>query len=751
MSFKLLAIRPLDGCNPKFLKNLEENRIYQFYNDYEFQVEKFKKNDKFDKGNYSPISKIVYKASTPYNFFDTNEMDINISAIVGKNGSGKSSLVELLYVAFYNLALKKELIKKEEKLDNGIVENDLSKLTNNCKKTHDIFSKYISDDLKIGDAENQNINDKDFINRINDFNDLNYTLERIQKSLNKNDEVEEINVELIYQTNNEIFIVKFFDGTISWVNSIIIENKECYFFGKNFRNVKKDSVEKLFYNIVVNYSLYGLNTEELGDWLKLLFHKNDGYQTPIVLNPMRTKGNFDINRETDLSKSRFLSNLIINENLLQVTSENVISKIETKIKSKLIDFLDVGIFEEYLQRFTIKIAPGHIDLLIKEVFNVPDLNYKNNKINAFVFSYLIDKVENIVNTYDVYKGKNKLVFTTDNKIDWNSFVLQIIEFYYNDDSHIVTKVKQALHFLIFNNLKDSYEDKFFKLYKDDIDYSNNPFTIDFKDDVSPTIKKRKSSIKTFWKRVKKNADSIICFLPPSIFMIDYKFTNGSYFSELSSGEKQNLYSINSILYHLINLNSAHSNKSDKKYKYLNIILDEIELYAHPEMQKKYIQLLLENIDKLKEELKKIKGLNFLFITHSPFILSDIPKQNILFLDNGKPQDYKRMNTFGANITDLLSDSFFINDGLMGDFARGKIENTIKWINLEKHKKDSKLLDPYVFNIKEFDLHKQIIELIDEPVLRMKLAEMLDELKEDNGFQKELALKEIEYLKTKYKL
>jgi hypothetical protein len=32
MSFKLLAIRPLDGCNPKFLKNLEENRIYQFYN-----------------------------------------------------------------------------------------------------------------------------------------------------------------------------------------------------------------------------------------------------------------------------------------------------------------------------------------------------------------------------------------------------------------------------------------------------------------------------------------------------------------------------------------------------------------------------------------------------------------------------------------------------------------------------------------------------------------------------------------------
>jgi hypothetical protein len=36
MSFKLLAIRPLKGCSPRFLKNLEEDRIYKFYNDYSF-------------------------------------------------------------------------------------------------------------------------------------------------------------------------------------------------------------------------------------------------------------------------------------------------------------------------------------------------------------------------------------------------------------------------------------------------------------------------------------------------------------------------------------------------------------------------------------------------------------------------------------------------------------------------------------------------------------------------------------------
>ena len=33
MSFKLLAIRPLNGCNKKFLKNLIPNQIYKFYNE----------------------------------------------------------------------------------------------------------------------------------------------------------------------------------------------------------------------------------------------------------------------------------------------------------------------------------------------------------------------------------------------------------------------------------------------------------------------------------------------------------------------------------------------------------------------------------------------------------------------------------------------------------------------------------------------------------------------------------------------
>lgn len=36
MSIKLLAIRPLDGCDENLLKNLKKNCIYRFYNEYDF-------------------------------------------------------------------------------------------------------------------------------------------------------------------------------------------------------------------------------------------------------------------------------------------------------------------------------------------------------------------------------------------------------------------------------------------------------------------------------------------------------------------------------------------------------------------------------------------------------------------------------------------------------------------------------------------------------------------------------------------
>ena len=100
----------------------------------------------------------------------------------------------------------------------------------------------------------------------------------------------------------------------------------------------------------------------------------------------------------------------------------------------------------------------------------------------------------------------------------------------------------------------------------------------------------------------------------------------------------------------------------------------------------------------------------------------MPNNNVIYLrsEDGvvKVLEHKeRKPTFAANITDLLADSFFIENGLIGDFAQHKIENVISWLN-----GDSK---------EDAGRYRQIIEIIDEPIVRRKLAEMYDVKMSDN--------------------
>ena len=52
---------------------------------------------------------------------------------------------------------------------------------------------------------------------------------------------------------------------------------------------------------------------------------------------------------------------------------------------------------------------------------------------------------------------------------------------------------------------------------------------------------------------------------------------------------------------------------------------------------------------------------------------------------------------------------------------------------------------------QYEFHKKIISIIDEHVLKLKLAEMLEELKGDKNIQEELIDKEIEYLQNKKRM
>jgi AAA15 family ATPase/GTPase len=98
--FKLLAIVPLHNCNKGLIKSLEAGQVYQFYKNYEILLS-------------SDKTKILSAKKTPdivpEDFFDLeNGIRLNISAVVGENGSGKSSLFEVMYYLIYQRNFNKE-------------------------------------------------------------------------------------------------------------------------------------------------------------------------------------------------------------------------------------------------------------------------------------------------------------------------------------------------------------------------------------------------------------------------------------------------------------------------------------------------------------------------------------------------------------------------------------------------------------------------------------------------------------------
>lgn len=229
--------------------------------------------------------------------------------------------------------------------------------------------------------------------------------------------------------------------------------------------------------------------------------------------------------------------------------------------------------------------------------------------------------------------------------------------------------------------------------------------------------------------------SNIAFLPPPIFDIDILFNeNQGKLSDLSSGEKQIIYSIQGVLYHLINISSKNSfrSKINNSYQYINIIFDEIELYFHPDMQRKFISSLIIAIK--ETYLQGIEGINILFITHSPFILSDIPKQNVLFLEvdkaskQARPTIYEGYNTFGANIHEMLTNGFFLGS-TKGEFVLSTIKDFLDYYNeIIKVKKQSEYYSKTKENyINKRDSYLCLISLIGEEYIRKILENHLNEL------------------------
>ncbi|BAU55649.1 AAA family ATPase [Mucilaginibacter gotjawali] len=668
---KIIAIKPCTGCHKDYLRVLKKDHLYYLCNDYVI-------DEKTDAITYTPsISENLFTQVA-----DEEKIKVSISAIAGQNGSGKSSLIELLFMAVNNLA--------------------------------------------------------------------------IDKGLNKDLEpVRQINVEL-FCLIGFYYKIRIFNQKIS-----VFKYKDDFTLR---RTTEKDfKLDDFFFTIAINYSLYAHNLSDIRtgqkDWLSGLFHKNDAYQTPLVINPKRDKGIIDINSENSLVKIRLIATLLRQNNdpefsFRRTTDNLVATKLQLRVnrgksKHSLYDIPDPN---RKNRRLDIKLAdlPNVIkdkEDIMNRINKKYPFNYKGNKtgVESAATDYLIGKMVSIAVTYDEYKVENYYSIEEGcfdlSKID--KYISQLLD----DPSHIVFKFRQTLNFMRYPNLK--WEAANLGL-----------------NDLSARLNKIISEEKDIKLRIED-------LVPPPIFFMDILLAPIAdtdkilpdeeliEFRTLSSGEKQMVYSISSVLYHLINLDSVRKKdeSSKAKYKFVNIILEEVELYFHPEMQRCFIRNLLDSIRNVR--LKTIKGINICFVTHSPFILSDIPDANVMFLkviDQVSIQVNREEKTFGANIHDLLADGFFMENGFCGAYAVRKITETINF--LEYHQTQKELRDddrlresavdkalPQVlltraererkqqqmneleklFTENDKMEHQKLIKSIGEPVLSIKLLEMYDQV------------------------
>lgn len=169
------------------------------------------------------------------------------------------------------------------------------------------------------------------------------------------------------------------------------------------------------------------------------------------------------------------------------------------------------------------------------------------------------------------------------------------------------------------------------------------------------------------------------------FIIDYSPSlNDTFwkeFSDLFDGycqTKLNWLGISSGHQAYLNLfSSIYTELKHSRSDNVLLCIDEGDLYLHPKWQQEFF-------DKLINVLPKIcnNQIQLILTSHSPFLVSDLPKNNITVLDQSSEQHSfdgieLKSNTFGANLYDLYGDAFFLGDSKVSTFAYSKIRRLIE--------------------------------------------------------------------------
>jgi len=531
------------------------------------------------------------------NFFGKN---INVTAIVGENGSGKSSLIDFIF----------DKLKCSEK---------------DLERDYSFLCCYYSKEENLLYIHTTKLNDKQIVNNVKK---LSYEITHYVEGFS-------------FKTNGD---------------SKFIENMKSSFYYNYNNNFDIDnSIHKLYEKNEYHMICYEVNKSDNIVSLDKEDEKLTRYMLELLIdNRLKDVG---INDKFFIPETLWidvkLPDIILEDN--EFNDRYLKIKEELSLEEKII--LDNLLYLKYL------LDKIHLPFLKEECDRWKKQFKDRDILNKNTFIHISDTL-----------GFDYLYNNTDKRINYEKE--EIVEKNRGNDTYLINLNEIKNIFFLF-----SYLSRLKKFIKND--GSDDKYRIEFKEKIDAK----------FLKDL------------PSYFKFEFKEKNDRKLSDLSSGERNLLRLVFSI--------ENTINRQKNITNTFNIFLDEIENTYHPNWQKKILNYLVEFFNVFKD-----KQLNFYILTHSPFMLSDLPKENIIFLKKDKEtgncinvSKQIDIKPFGANIHTLLSDGFFM-DGLMGEFAKEKIKEIMNFLS-----KDEKLT-----TIKENQV-KNIIESIGENFLKEKLLFM----------------------------
>jgi hypothetical protein len=565
-----------------------------------------------------------------------NDSFLNVTAIIGKNGSGKSSFFSIL---------KEVFIEKRENNKRYVL---VTKNNNNDILVIDMFSMG-----KEKVIVNEKLYDNIPITLINDNNTI----------------MEMINL-------------------IAFSNSFsLYENKF----------VKSKSLDISFNNML---DIRSVKSNEF------LLKRYDELKDFFNLQENKEK-----NEEFEIYKKSLINNILPRNYLYHYDLLNKV-KFISKYKNEknwnfIPQYIEISINKSFFNNY-------------KDVFKNIGLNQCLDKFEYYLFEQNID----------LLRIKNSKLFLK------NKVLIYFFLFYIIEDQHSYPRDKKLIEFIkqISNDVE--IDDLLIKIQNFIISTNNlGSFNLQKKiKEIVLEIDVYFDNINECYESSQNNfyffIDEKLCFFLETFFEIwkdkDFVFRFGWY--GMSAGESA-----------LLTLFARIFSFSDFPYnETVWLLIDEGDLYLHPEWQRTFFA----DIHKYLPLFFKDKKIQLFLTSHSPILISDLPKENIIYLErdkdglcNVKIKD-NISNTFGANIHSLYSDSFFLKGGLIGEFAKEKITNLIT--EIENAIKEGEIDIPKRDNLTE------IINIIGEPLIRNKLLDRLNQI----PIQKSDLIKEKENLEKK---